>query len=171
MGTRQPFLFASGNEFRVRSGIGVIEAVVGVAVLVTVSVGVFVVARSAILAERSAALDRRAAAVAREALEVARFERDADWATFAARPLNTALYPTYSGASASLSTVDPGAVDGVFTRTVTLFSVSRDGSGNIAVSGNPDNSARRAVASVSWNDAFGVSRTFTIDAYLMDVRP
>lgn len=150
-----------------RRGIGVVELVVAVGIITTVTVGIFAVARFAIQAQRVAVLDRRAVLVAAEGMAAARFVRDADWAAFAALPVDTPLYPTFAGGAVNLSVVDPGDVDGVFTRVVTLSNVYRDGSGNITPIGALDVDARAADVTVTWTDPFGGNRSNDIDAYLM----
>ncbi|OHA49619.1 MAG: hypothetical protein A2991_00815 [Candidatus Terrybacteria bacterium RIFCSPLOWO2_01_FULL_58_14] len=152
-----------------RRGIGVVELVVAVGIITTVAVGVLAVGRFAILAQRVAALDRRAVLVAAEGMATARFVRDANWAAFAALPVDTPLYPTFAGGAVSLSIVDPGDVDGVFIRVVTLSNVYRDGSGNITPTGTLDADARGTDVTVTWTDPFGGNRSSDIDAYLMNL--
>lgn len=150
-------------------GLVVLELVVAVALLITVAAGVFAAARFVLVAQRFQIEHRKALLIAQEGLAVARFERDGNWATFAGRPLDTALYPTFTQGSALLSQTNPGPIDGVFTSTVTLSSVYRDGNGNIASSGTLDSDARFVAAEVSWTDAFGVARQAEVDSYLMNL--
>lgn len=157
------------NKFRTDMGLAVVELVVAAAVIIVIFTGVFGAAQITIRSQRAATLNRRATLVAAEAIEVARYERDADWTTFSGHPLDTNLYPDFGGGQPELSTTDPGAVDGVFTRTVRLSTVYRDGSGDIASSGVPDASARDVTVSVSWTDPIGTTRTVTIGDYLMDI--
>lgn len=151
-------------------GMGVIEIVVAAAILVLIAVGVFTVGRYAITAQRAVTLDRRATLIAAESLAVARLERDGNWATFSGRPLNTPLYPTFSGSTASLSTTDPGSVDGIFTATVTLDDVYRNVSGDIDPGGTTlDSDAREVTVEVTWTTPSGAQKTFTDSAYLMNI--
>ncbi|MBI4134339.1 MAG: hypothetical protein HY475_02875, partial [Candidatus Terrybacteria bacterium] len=102
-------------------------------------------------------------------MAAARFVRDANWAAFAALPVDTPLYPIFAGGAVSLSLVDPGDIDGVFIRIVTLSNVYRDGSENITPTGTLDADARAANVTVTWTDPFGGNRSSDIDAYLMNL--
>ena len=149
-------------------GLTVLELIVAVAIVVLIATSVFTAVHASLLAQRALTLNRRAVLVAEEGVAVARYDRDADWATFAARPLVTDLYPTFSGGSATLSTTDPGAVDGVFARTVVLSSVYRDGNGNIDPLGPTlDEDARGVSVTVSWTDQVSGAQSIVFDLYLM----
>lgn len=148
-------------------GLGIIELVVAVAIFVIIAAGIFSLVHLSLNAQRHATLERRATLYAAEALDVARFERDADWDTFAAEPVDTTLYVNFPGTSADLTTTDPGLLDGIFTRTVTLSNVNRDGSGNIAPVGTPDADARYVEIAVSWTTSTGATRSVAANSYLM----
>lgn len=156
------------SRYRIyEKGLGIIEIVVAVAVLVVAATGIFLLAKFSLQAQRAVTLERRATLIAREALAVARFERDGDWDTFAGKPVDTFLYPTFSVNSASLSTINPGTVDGIFTSTVTLSTVYRDVSGNIAPTGASDAGAREVTIAVTWTSPFGNTADVTVETYLM----
>lgn len=154
-------------------GLGVVEVVIAAAIAVMVLLGVFAAGRLGVLARRTASLERRAALVAEEGLEAARFVRDESWAGFDALPVDTTLYVVFNAGAGTvdLSTTDPGPVDGLFTREVTLDEVFRDGSGNIVPEGTPgatvDDDAREVVEFVSYEDAFGNTRTITLTTYVL----
>lgn len=145
------------------------EIVVAAGILVAVFSGVFFIANLSLTAQRDATAKRLAVLLADEGLAVARFERDADWDAFAARPLDTSLYAVFTVSSAELTTTDPGPIDGIFDRTITLENVYRDDDGNISETGiTLDESIRRVEATVSWTASSGENQAVTFEAYLVE---
>ena len=147
------------------SGLGVIEIVVVIAVIVTVFAGLLQLSSLEARVQERAREESKAYLLAREAMEAARFVRDESWATFFALTFETSYYPVISSSSWTLSSSDPGAIDG-FSRRVVLHEVFRDGSDNIAPSGTPDPDTRRIEVIVGWTSRGGSSKSVTLETYL-----
>ena len=150
-------------------GIGIVEVVVALGLIGIAFGGVSTVAQFSIRVQRTLVMEQRAALLAVEGLEVTKFDRDAAWVTFSGRPIDTDLYPEYSGSVAQLTATDPGPVDGIYTRTIRLSRVYRDVSGDIAAMGTEDTNARHVLVTVAWTDAFGFSRSFELEAYMLHI--
>lgn len=150
-------------------GIGIVEIIVALGLIAVAFSAVSTVTQFSIRTQRTLALRQRASLLAVEALEVTKFERDGSWSTFVGRAVDTDLYSEYVGMVAQLTTADPGAIDGLFTRTIRLSRVYRDMAGDIAVSGTEDTAAREVTVSVSWTDAFGALRVTTLSAYMLQI--
>lgn len=105
-----------------QSGVSLVEVIVGVALVATILVVISQVVTTYLSSVRTAHDTAIAAYQAESVLETARIIRDDDWSTFAALPLDTALYPEYTPGTAAFVTNDPtpGAQyqSEVFFRTV-----------------------------------------------------
>lgn len=150
-------------------GIGIVEVIVALGLISIMFVGISTVARFSVRVQRTLSMQQRASLLAVEALEVTKFERDASWTTFSTKPYATNLYPEYVGMIAQLTLIDPGAIDGIYTRTIRLSRVYRDAMGNIAVMGTEDVRARHVLVTISWTDPFTSVRSTTLEAYILQI--
>jgi type II secretory pathway pseudopilin PulG len=104
--------------------------------------------------------------LAEEAIEVARVLRNESWTTnIATLSAATNYYPVISSGSWTLSTTDPGAINGIYTRIVTLAAVNRDGNDDIAATGTDDPNTKKITATVSWTER-GAAQSVTIETYI-----
>lgn len=147
------------------SGLGVIEIVVVIAVIITVFAGLLQLSSLEVRIQAQAREEYKAYILARETIEATRFVRDESWVTFFALTPNTLYYPVVSGSSWVLSPTDPGGIDG-FTRKVTLQEVFRDSNDDIAPFGNLDLDTRRVEVIVEWVSRGGDLRSITLETYL-----
>ena len=148
-------------------GIGVVEVIVALGLIATAFAGVSAVMQFSIRTQRTLAMRQTADLLANEGLEVVRFERDSSLVTLWSRPVDTNLYPDFSGMVASLTETDPGPVNGIYTRTIVLSRVYRDAMGDIATMGTEDTNARLATITVAWTDPFNSAQAVTREAYIM----
>ena len=146
-------------------GLGVIEIVVVIAVVLTVFAGILQLSSLETQVQVQAREESKAYLLARETMEATRFVRDEDSSTFFALTLETSYYPVISGSSWTLALSDPGAIDG-FTRRVVLHEVFRDGADDIATSGTSDPDTRQIEVIVEWVSRGGNSKSVTLEAYL-----
>ena len=76
-----------------------------------------------------------------------------------------AYYPVIVDGRWTLTAVAQPAINGVFTRTITIYSVNRDVNDDIAEAGTDDPKTKRIVASVSWLER-GNNEAVSLQAYL-----
>lgn len=108
----------------------------------------------------------QALSLAEEGLEAVRNIRDQGWTTNIAS-LNTSAtyYLSLSGSAWGLTTTNPGTIDGIFTRTITIASVNRDSNSNISASGTSDPNTRKVTSTVTWTDR-GRARSVVVTTYI-----
>lgn len=119
------------NASKNQKGFGLIEIVVAAAI---VSVSLFAligVSRASFKAVDDSLMRRRAEFLAEEGIEAVKILRDNGWAA-SIDPLTsgTTYYPSFNSSTNtwSFSTSDPGAIDGIFTRTIVFSDVYRKNS-------------------------------------------
>jgi len=92
----------------------------------------------------------KAQLLAEEGIEALRFIKASGWSTLSGIPSGTARYLALSASSWGVTTT-PEIVDGVFWRTVKVYAVSRDVSGDIVSSGGTvDPNTLLLESKVSW---------------------
>lgn len=156
------------NNMKISSqnaGLGVIEIVVVIAVILTVFAGILQLTSLESTVQAQAREESKAYLLARETMEAARFVRDEDSSTFFALTLETSYYPVIVGSSWTLALSNPGAIDG-FTRRVVFHEVFRDGADDIAPSGTSDPDTLRVEVIVEWVSRGSISKSVTLEAYL-----
>ena len=152
--------------FRKDTGIGLIDIIVSVGVIMIALLGVSQIAILGTQNVREAHTKEKAIYLAQEGQEVLRFLRDYSWATYIAS-LNTGqdYYVTRSGSTWVIQSTDPGLIDNKYTRTVRFESVNRDGNDDIATTGTLDPGTREAIVTVDWDTG---ARSYVLTSYLTD---
>ncbi len=158
---------------KTQRGISLIEVLVASAVI-TVSLAALtslVQVSSRILSE--SVKKAQAQSLAGEGIEAVRIMRDAGWSVnVVLLATSTPYYPVFSTTTSAwtLTATNPGAVDGVFTRTIVFHDVYRRVSdSDIVASTSPDTKAidvgtREVVSLVTWG-----SRSVSFSAYLSNL--
>jgi prepilin-type N-terminal cleavage/methylation domain-containing protein len=147
-------------------GFGLVEILVGVAIISIVFPAVYLMAASAVTSVHASVRHVEAAYLAQEGIEAVRVIRSGGWEdTIVPLSLGTEYYPVIDNDKWTLSTTDPGLINGVFTRTVTVHAVLRDANDNIATSGTTDEYTRRITVTVSWSERTG-PREVVLETYL-----
>ena len=147
-------------------GVGVVEIVVvaGITSLVLVSI-----LQLLVLSTRPVGTgirETQANFYAEEAIEAVRLLRNTDWSdNIANKTSGTTYYPVLSSNNWTLSTTNPGNVDGIFERTVVLGDVYRDTNDNINSVGTLDSKTRKVTATVAWDD-HGQAKSVVIETYV-----
>ena len=136
-------------------GVGLVEilivlAVVGVGFLAIISFLIF--SRGVTF---QVARNTEAAALAEEAIEAVRGMRDEGWtANIAPLTSGATYYPVVTADKWTLSTTNPGPLSNLYTRTVVVEDVGRDGNDDIVASGGtPDPNTKKVTATVSWTES------------------
>jgi len=117
--------------------------------------------------QKAAAREIEAAYLAQEAMEAIKNVRNQSWTTgIAALTKETAYYPVLVGVSWTLSPVDPGLINGRYTRSVVMSAAYRNPSNNLSSSGVEDALTRLATVRVSWLERGAATKEVVIKSYV-----
>ena len=149
-------------------GFGLIEIVVGSAILAVVLLAVSEYYQGSLRISRTTANLTQASFLLEEGVEVAKLFRDDGWANVGTPATGTTYYLSYTGTKWATSTTNV-YIDGLFERTLTLSDVYRDASDDITTSGGTlDTGIRKATVAVSWREGTSTT-TKSIDTYLANI--
>lgn len=144
-------------------GFGLIEIVVATAII-TLALSAFLHAgATAIRLLRAEKENLEASLLAKEGLNAVRAIRDESWTLISVSTIGTAYYPVIENGKWKLATANPGAINGLFTRTVVFDRVYRSSSDQIALSGTEDAGTRKATVRIAWN-----GKTYQVASYFTD---
>lgn len=150
------------NAYR---GFGLIEIVVGVAVLTSSLLGISLYYQQALGVSQRTGNFVRAGFLMEEGIEVAKFFRDTSWTNISGLTPGATNYLSWTGSTWATSTVN-AYVDGLFERTLVVDNVSRDSNDDIVSSGGTlDAGTKKATVTVSWNEK-GATTTKSVSTYL-----
>jgi len=150
-------------------GVGVVEimVVVGIVSFAVVGLYEFLVLSTRPISEGVRKVE--ATYLAQEGLEAVRTLRNKSWdGSIVPLTVEATYYAVIAGSEWALTTTDPGPLDGLYTRTITLHKVFRDpANDNISPTGTEDPRTRRVTAVVSWKER-GKSKQVMVETYLTD---
>lgn len=155
---------------RTKKAFGLLELVITTGII---TVALLAFANATVLFLRASIISAEpqvAAELAQEAIEAVRSLRDTSWNSRIA-PLvhGTQYYPVVSASTWTLTTTNPGPIQGKYTRFIVVTSVNRDGGGtsNILLSGGTlDQKTKKLTATIQWADEQGVARTYSVITYI-----
>jgi len=153
------------KDYKKQKGIGMVEIIVGLAVIAVTFWAFFELARYNLKIQEQSRLKIEALSLATEAMEATRSVRDENWTNIDSLTSGTQYYPAISANKWTLSSTDPGPINGVYDRWITTETVFRDGNDDIAVAGVEDTKTRKITVIVEWND-HGTIRDITLTSYL-----
>src|SRR3989344_972184 len=162
------FLFVRRSS---QQGISLIEIVLVIFIASTV---LFAVAQVATLSLRISAekkIELKATYYMQEGLEALHAMRDESWTTrIAPLSASTTYYVAPTASAWTLSGTNPGALDGVYTRTVVMRDVARDaGDDIVSAGGTNDPDTKKFTVTVTWNTPAGTrlvdSETYLVNMY------
>lgn len=157
------------NKFKPQSkGFGLLEIVVGSAII---SVSLFVllgVTRNALILSRETSRSVRASFIMEEGLEAVRILRDTSWSQNINTLSTDTDYYLYFDGQTWVSTTTEQVIDGIFTRKFVLSDVYRDASSDIKEFGTLDPKTLMVDVDVSWTSANGNLRNENANMYLTD---
>ena len=130
-----------------KNGFMVVEVLTAVSIITVFILVAMTVAQQSIHLSRQSFHSAQAAFLLEEGAEDMRIARDNAWS-------NVVTFPEEQ--------------IGIFTRTVVVSDVNRDGNNNISEIGNPDSSTELITVTVSWLEG-GVTITKTLQFYIMDI--
>lgn len=158
------------NAKKARQGIGIVEIMTAVALAAIFFTAIYQLVIFSLRATGKNVRGLEALYLAEEGVEAVRFAKNESWALNIAPLANAATYyPVISGGEWTLSTVNPGLVNGVYTRTVTLQEVHRDANDDISAAGGVvDSGTRKVTVKVTWTETDGAPAEKIIETYITD---
>jgi Tfp pilus assembly protein PilV len=151
-----------------KSGFGLLEVVIGVAIISITLFGLMAVSRTALRIVDGAAQNVQAGFLLEEGVEAIKIMRDSGWsANISTLSAGAPHYFNFDG-STWRATTSNIFIDGVFERSFIIENVYRDGDDDIAASGTLDQDTKKISVSVSWNKRTGTT-TKTISTYIANL--
>lgn len=151
-----------------RRGFGLLEIVIGLAVITVFLFGVLAVARLSSRLSQENTNNIKAAFLLEEGTEAVRVLRDAGWQqNIVSLAAANDYYLSFDNGQWQ-ATSSGVLIDGIFERKFRLENVYRDGQDRIADSGALDPDTKKVILSVSWL-ARGATTTKTLSTYLTDL--
>lgn len=149
-------------------GVSLIEAIVVIGLLAIVTAAL--VQLNAVFARSvySGSLGVKANIIAIETMEAARAVKEENWNNIGGLSTETSYYLSFSEQDKkwSVTTSDPGAIGGIFSRSFLIRDVYRNPvTGAIAEFGIPDGNTRQIEANVDWDDR-GRPKNLKVTSYL-----
>lgn len=130
-------------------GFLLIEVIVAFSIMSLSVIAAMWVSQKSIAVSRQALHTASAGFLLEEGAEAVRIVRDNAWTNISSLTNGTNYYPTFSGGTWTLSTT--ANTVGIFTRMVTVASVSRDvATSDISSSGTNDPGTKLVTVTVSW---------------------
>ena len=144
-----------------------VEILIAASIIVAVVLAAMAVTQKSLLLSRQSVHTAQASFILEEGAEAMRIIRDNEWNNISSLSNVTNYYLDFSGNTWTLT--QTASQTGIFTRTVNIASVSRDGSsGDINSSGSDDPGTKLITVSVSWTEG-GQSIIKTLSFYLSDI--
>jgi len=154
-------------------GFSLVEAVIASAICISVLIGVTGAFTLAMRSSLGNTQRMQASFLEEEGLEAVRILRDNGWAAnIASLSVNTTYYLAYdSAASTWKATTTAQLIDGTFTRSFSIYSVNRDGSQNIVVSGGSNHAdTKKVTVTVTWRQREGsATSSHSLSTYLTNI--
>lgn len=153
------------NKNFLQKGIGIVEAIVAVAIVLIIFLGFTELSGFNLKAQQQNQAKIEAINLAAEIIEAVYSVKNADWDNnIAALTVGANYYPEISGNQWVLS-AGQGSISGRYTRWVVFETAYRDGDDNISLAGPEDDQTRKLTAYVQWNDR-GTSKQVNLVTYI-----
>jgi len=148
-----------------QKGIGMIEVIICLTII-AISFWTFLeLAKYNLKIQEQTQAKMEAMTLAAETIEAVRSIRDEDWSNLASLSLGTRYYPVISANKWTLTSINPGSINGIYDRWVVLEKVYRDGNDDISSSGTEDIQTKKITALVEWIDR-GQTEQINLTTYL-----
>ncbi len=155
---------------RARCGFGLIEAVVGTALITMFLFGIAEVGKIASRVIDGASLRLQAAFILEEGVEAVKGRRDSGWAAnIALLTLDSDYWLAFSAGQWTLALTPQPFIDQRFDRRVRISAARRNSSDDIVDSGGTiDSDTKKITVSVAWSDR-GATTTAAISTYITNL--
>ncbi len=148
-----------------QKGAGLAEIIIAINIIVIAFFSLIFLAQYNLKFQEQSKSKIEAVNLASEAIEAVRSFRDENWNNFSSLLFETSYYPTISSNKWDLASIDPGPINGVYSRWIIIERVYRDASDNISQSGAEDKQTKKITAYVQWNDR-GKTKQINLNTYL-----
>lgn len=149
-------------------GIGLVEVVIGSAVMLLVVVAVVNVYGSYISFALANQENTKANFILEEGLESVIFLRDSGWTANIATLTPGSTYYLYFNGTNWVSTTTPQYIDGNFLRSFVINNVNRDSNDDIASSGTNDPDTKKVTVTLAYFQGHATT-TKTLSTYITDL--
>jgi Tfp pilus assembly protein PilV len=152
-------------------GFSLVEILVASSILMVSLLSVIMVAGQALSISHRSVNTYVASTLLEEGAEVMRIRRDGAWTNISSLTAGTTYYPKFDTSTNtwSLTTTSSDGVVGIYTRSVVITAVTRDGSSNIASSGTADTGTKLVTVTVSWQENTGATISKSLQLYVSDI--
>ncbi|TSC54771.1 MAG: hypothetical protein LiPW30_237 [Parcubacteria group bacterium LiPW_30] len=150
-----------------KNGFGLIEVVIGVAII---SISLFAImssARGAVDLNRRAISEIKGKLILEEGSEVVRFMRDSAWSNVSSLSTSTTYYLATT-TTGWIATTTQNKIDGSFLRRIVVSDVFRGAGDKISESGVYDSGTKKFTITVFYEGRFGTTTKQTV-FYLSDI--
>lgn len=159
--------FANTNK-RISKGFGLIEIVVGSAILTVSLIAISGYFQKALQLNQDSGKTVQASFLLEEGIEVVKFFRDTSWLNISGLTAGTYYFIQFDGTKWATTTSNV-FVDNVFERKLIINNVSRDANDDIVSSGGTEDAdTKKVTVSVSWPGRNGTT-TKLISTYLTNI--
>ncbi len=148
-------------------GSGLIEIIIGLAVIFTAFFSALTAYIFFIQVSIKNADVTKSNFLLEETVEVVRYLRDSNWTSFSGLATSTTYFLDFDGVSWNATSTN-NYIDDKFERSFVVYTVFRDGNGDISAIGTEDESIRKIEASVSWFVS-GATSTQSAETYLANL--
>jgi len=135
---------------RKERGFGVVEVIIAISIITTSFLGLLELTRYSLRVQERSQKQTEALSLAIETAEAIRSIRNESWNNLTSLSYGTKYYPVISAGKWTTSLTNPGPINGVYERWVTVEKVYRDGNDDISLAGTEDDQTRKITAEVEW---------------------
>ncbi len=147
-------------------GVGIIEVMTAIAIAAIFFTAIYQLLIFSVRTTHNRTMETEGIYLAQEGMEAVRFIKSAGWSANILPLVNgTIYYPVISGSEWVLSTVNPGAINSVYTRRAVFSEVKRDVNDDINSLGTADPDTRKVTITVEWNETGG-ARNIAVETYI-----
>ena len=140
------------KNYKPQKGISIIEVIVALSIIFVSFFSFLALAQYSLKFQDQSESKLEAINIAAETIEATRSVRNEDWNNFSSLSLDVPYYPVISSNKWTLSSTDPGSINGVYNRWVIIEKVYRDANDDISSSGTEDDQTKKITAFVEWDD-------------------
>lgn len=155
------------RKFNFKNGFGLIEVIVGVAIISVSFLGLMSVAHLSFKILERSSHNLKAGFLLEEGAEAVKIIRDSGWSNINSLSNGVNYYLNFNGTT-WLTTATPVYVDNIFERKFVLSNVYRDINDDIATSGTIDTGTKKITISVSWKEG-GSTVTQSFSTYITNL--